>query len=432
MDNRKNTDLEQCALVTGGAHGIGQAICQRLAKDGLRIAIADIDFDAAQDLATKLGPDHVALAVDLTDAEAAASLPTRAADALGVLNIIVNNAGVTDSSGQSLVALPKEAFDRLVALNLTAVERICAAAATLLQPGARIVNLASGASYLPLALRGPYSATKAGIVALTEGLADELSSRGICVSAVAPGYTRTPLVEELHRAGRVDLDKVAAGIPLRRLAMPEDIANAVAFAASAEGKVVTSQTLLVDGGFLAGTAPKGVSPARGTAPDGKIAVLASFDPASIGLEGDGIFHTDRAGLEEAGPLAAVIDVEALADGASPAELLARTRSTVLACAALPNRSPDFALLFASPEGAGAGEKAAVAARTMLARTVALEWAHSGLRVNAVIWKGSRHKELGGLCRFLVGTDATYITGQVIQAGRSNYRGPDAVDAHRWL
>lgn len=417
MNSEASTASGRRALVTGGAHGIGRAICRRLAADGVRVAVADIDAEAARQLVAQLGPRHVALAVDLTDPEAATTLPARAAAELGGLDVIVNNAGGTVSSGQSLIDLPAAAFDGMVALNLTALERICAAAAAVvLGPGARIVNLASGAAYRPLALRGPYSATKAGVVALTAALAEDLAPRGIGVSAVAPGYTRTPLVEELHRAGRVDMDKVAAGIPLGRLALPEDIASVAAFAASPEGGVISGQTLLVDGGGQAGPAPQDAAPERGTAPDGATAVLCSSDTIDIAVPGVATTLTDRAALDGAGPLAAVIDAEAFGASPGPAEALERALLTARACAALPNRARAFTLLFVSDEGDGPAARAAVAARAMLSRTLALEWASSDLRVNTVIWRGSSRRGLGALCRFLTRPDAAFMTGQVVQAG----------------
>ena len=238
--NLTTTSQKRRVLVTGGANGIGRAICLRLAADGYAVAVADIDAAEALRLSESMGPGHVALAVDLTDVKAAADLPAQAARALGGLDVVINNAGVTDSSGRMLVDLPQSAFDHLVAINLTAVEQVCKAAGEILAPGSSIVNLASGAAYRALALRGPYSATKAGIVALTSALAAEFEPLGITVSAIAPGYTVTPLVEELERTGRVNLEVVAATIPLGRLARPDDIASAVAFAASVAASIHNS------------------------------------------------------------------------------------------------------------------------------------------------------------------------------------------------
>ncbi|WP_010142346.1 SDR family NAD(P)-dependent oxidoreductase [Oceanicola sp. S124] len=252
---------QQVALVTGGASGIGRAICTRLAADGYRVALADIDSARAHAAAAELGAGHAAFSIDLTQAAQAQALPGKVCKALGGLDLVVNNAGMTDSSGRGIACLPEADFARLVQLNLVAVEKICQAALGLLAPGGRIVNLSSGAAYRPLALRGPYSATKAAVTALTAALDAEAAPRGLRVSAVAPGYTLTPLVEDLAAAGRVDLEAVAAGIPLGRIAQPRDIAAAVAFLGSAAGAALGGQTLVVDGGGQLGTAPDMTWPA---------------------------------------------------------------------------------------------------------------------------------------------------------------------------
>ncbi len=357
-------------LVTGGASGIGWAICRALAAAGHAVAVADID-PQVHDRARKLGPQHVALQTDLTEAGEAGTLPARAAEALGGLDVIVNNAGMTDSSGRTLMDLPDEAFDRIVALNLTAVQQICAAAPGVLSTGGRIVNLASGASFRPLALRGPYSATKAGIVALTQRLARDFAPQGIAVSAVAPGYTLTPLVQALADQGRVDLDKVAAAIPLGRLARPEDIADSVVFAASAEGRVLAGLTVLVDGGGSAGPAHGSTMTAPGS--PRPVVVPVPTGPASYTLR-----HIRQV-------------AQSLAD------------DTV-------------ALLFVFDAPQDAEQATAVAAGQMLARTLALEWAPSGRRVNALTWHGIPGPDRDALCAFLTGPRAGYITAQAITAG----------------
>ena len=396
------------ALVTGGANGIGWAICQRLAADGYRVALADLDGAAAAARARELGQDHLALPVDLTDPRAAANLPGWAVTELGGLDVVVNNAGMTVLNGQPLTALPEADFDRLVALNLTAVQVISSTAAELLPPGGRIVNLASGASWRPLALRGPYSATKAGILAYTRALAAELAPRGITVTAAAPGYTRTPLVEALSKAGRVDLQAVAAGIPMGRIAEPRDIAATVSFLASPQAAPFTGEALLVDGGGSIGPAPDGQSPEPGRAKGGDLAVLGAFD----GAPGRA---TSLAKLSECRTLGGLIDAEGLAPMA-PAESLQRARETALAVAAHPGRSADCALLFVSAPAQDAAAQAAAAARAMLARTLALEWAPAGIRVNALTWHGPSLDGLAPLCRFLSGGDAGFITGQSLNAG----------------
>jgi len=396
------------ALVTGGAAGIGWAVCRRLARDGYRIVLADIDAAEAQQRVGELGPLHVALEVDLTDAASAADLPARAAAAFGRLDVVVNNAGMTDTSGKSLIDLPAERFDRLVALNLAAVEQICASAPQVMARGGRIVNLASGAAFRPLALRGPYSATKAGVVELTRIMGAAYARNGLSVVAIAPGYTRTPLVEALQKAGRVDLKAVAATITLGRIAEPEDIANAVAFAASTGARALSGQTLRVDGGSF-GPAPHDTAPAKGSGTGAQIAVFGGLQlPGAVQLSG----HEQLGTLDR---LSAVIDASGLSGDRSSAEMLQQTRRMALACAEAPNRAADFSLLFVS-SAAGSASRVGQAAQAMLGRTLALEWARSGLRVNAIGWQGRDVSDLAPLCSFLAGPDAALITGECLQAG----------------
>jgi NAD(P)-dependent dehydrogenase (short-subunit alcohol dehydrogenase family) len=414
LESNMNTGSKRRrALVTGGANGIGRAICERLAADGCSVAIADINSDAAEQLASALEGAHVVLPVDLTDAAAASALPGRAAAVLGGLDIVVNNAAVTDSSGQTLVNLPQAAFDRLVAVNLTALERVSTAATEILQPGSAIVNIASGAAYRPLALRGPYSATKTGVVAFTAAHALALSERGISVAAVAPGYTLTPLVEELEREGRVDLEKVVATIPMGRLATPKDIASAVAFAASAAGRAISGQTLPVDGGGSMGPpALQNTAPARGNAAQGKVAFLGSGDRLIM----EAVRLADLDALANAGPLAAVVDATSLNSEHTPTEVLLRALSTAKACAALTNRASEFSLVFVTGKGNSPSACAAAAALAMLSRTLALEWAGSAMRVNTISWRGQSLHGLGELCGFLSGAEGGFVTGQLVDAG----------------
>lgn len=410
MTANKKPQKVRRALVTGAANGIGWAICQRLAADGYRLALADLDNALLNRRLQSLGEAHVGIQIDLTEPSSAAGLPDRALQALGGLDVIVNNAGITDSSGLSLVEMNDGVFTRMVALNLTAVEQICLAAPDALCSGGRIVNVASGAAFRPLALRGPYSATKAGVVALTKALADEYAAFGIGVLAIAPGYTRTALVDELHQTGRVDLDKVAASIPMGRLALPEDIASVVAFAAGAAAQSLSGQTLLVDGGGSMGPGPTTGAPEPGTAARGRLAVFGPLD-----VDGSVVDATEQSRLASIGALSAVIDSELFNPGLSLSEAMQRARLTVKACAKHRGRAGDFSLLFVSPEGATTAGKVAAEARAMLARTLALEWAASGIRVNALTWRGATCNGLSAVCRFLVGQDAKYLTGQHVYA-----------------
>lgn len=399
-------------LVTGATGGIGWAICRRLAALGWRLALADRDADLAARHAAALGAGHVGLGADLTDPAAASALPARAATALGGLECVVNNAGITDSSGRMMIDLPRADFDRVTALNITAVEALCEAALALIAPGGSIVNLASGAAFRPLPVRGPYSATKAAVVALTRALAPRAVAQGVAITAVAPGYTRTPLVARLQDEGRVDLAAVARAIPSGRVADPEDIAAAVAFCAGPGGRALAGSVIGVDGGSSAGPAWSGPGPQAGS---GAAGVVVSVGP-SILPECDAALQ-DHAGLAAHPALAAIIDTRALTGSLSAAARLSQVQAIARACAAHPGRARSVALLFVTAQGETASQQAASAALAMAARTLALEFAPAGIRVNCIVWNGQGTPEdLGALCRFLAGPEAVEITGQAIQAG----------------
>ncbi|WP_158585610.1 SDR family oxidoreductase [Pseudooceanicola sediminis] len=400
------------ALVTGGASGIGWAICARLARKGYRVALADVDRAKARTALGTLGSQHVDFHVDLTGKGQARLLPDRVMKAMGRLDLVINNAGMTDSSGRGIACLPQADFARLVDLNLVAPEQICKSACELLPEGGRIINLSSGAAYRPLALRGPYSATKAAVTALTAALDARIAQRGIRVSAVAPGYTLTPLVEELAAAGRVDLDQVAAGIPLGRIALPGDIASAVAFLASPGGAALGGQTLVVDGGGQLGTAPDTTWPQIGRHAQG--ATLLITDQRLNEIEADLRASALPTGL----PLGCVIDARGLQRGEPAAAALTRLHALARACAGHAARSTDFSLLVVSAQDDTPAGHAATAATAMLVRTLALEWAPARIRVNALIWRGTPDETLGSLCRFLCSSEAALVTGQCLEGGPS--------------
>jgi len=403
------------ALVTGGAHGIGWAICRDLAGQGYLIALADIDAKVAAARVAALGDGHHAIAVDLLNADDAAGLPERAAALMGGLDVIVNNAGMTDTAGKPLIDLPDAAFQRLVALNLTAVTEICTASPKVLKPGSAIINLSSGAAFRPLALRGPYSATKAGVTALTKYMAQDFAPLGIAVTAIAPGYTLTPLVQDLAREGRVDLEKVSASIPMGRIARPEDIASVVGFCASPKGAAFSGETLGVDGGGLMGAPTQGTAPKAGTQSEGTVAVLGATETQKAHLPRGTVALSSVEKISEVMALAGVVDL-APVDHVSPAALLEHSRAVALACAANAVRTEDFALLYIAQAPESAQAWAATEARAMLARTLALEWATAGLRVNALSWHGDDPAALFSIADFLNGPKARFVTGLTIGAG----------------
>jgi NAD(P)-dependent dehydrogenase (short-subunit alcohol dehydrogenase family) len=236
----------QRAVVTGGASGIGRAVCRRFAAEGATVAVLDIDGDGAQ--ATAQEVDGVACTVDVTDADALREAVDGAAQRLGGLSILVNNAGWSTMS--ALAEWDPDEWDRIVRLNLTGVFNGMRAGVPhlLAGGGGAVVNTASISGTRPSAGEAPYSAAKAGVIALTASAALEYGPV-IRVNAVAPGMIRTNLTRPLLEVVP-DADALYGRMtPAARVGEPEDVADVVVFLCSDLARFVTGQTIVVDGGM---------------------------------------------------------------------------------------------------------------------------------------------------------------------------------------
>ena len=229
------------ALVTGGASGMGLAIVERLARDGFRVVMADRNGALAEQESRALadrGLDVSHRVVDLADEAATRAL----ASALPPLAALVNNAGLFDE--RTFFDVTSDDYRRAFDVNLLAVATLTQEAARTMQPGAKIVNIASRA-YLGAKNHPHYVASKAALVGYTRASAMELAGRGILVNAIAPGLIDTPLLRNLTP------ERMAAQLALQptgRAGRPEDIANAVSFLAAPHMDFITGQVIFVDGG----------------------------------------------------------------------------------------------------------------------------------------------------------------------------------------
>jgi meso-butanediol dehydrogenase / (S,S)-butanediol dehydrogenase / diacetyl reductase len=237
-------------IVTGGGHGIGRACAARLADEGARIAVADLDQTAAQQVAeglTHTDRRHLAVWLDVTDVASVERAFADASSELGGIDVLINVAG-GDTQHGTFEETTDQVWVRMIDLNLLGVVRCCRAAIPHLRRSTNspaIVNVSSINAFAAFGSE-PYSSAKAGIGALTINLAASLAADGIRVNTVAPATIRTRNWEGQEGGA----DRFRHIYPLGRVGEPEDVAAAVAFLASSDAAWITGHTLPVDGGFM--------------------------------------------------------------------------------------------------------------------------------------------------------------------------------------
>jgi meso-butanediol dehydrogenase/(S,S)-butanediol dehydrogenase/diacetyl reductase len=251
------------AIVTGGGRGIGYSIAERLVAEGALVAILALHAESVDNAVAKLGANQgqvTGLVADVTHEDEVKNAVARTVAAFGRLDVMVNNAGTIAIS--QLVDMTTEAWDRVVDVNLRGVFLGCREAARQMIAqgnGGRIINGASGAGRRGSSLISAYSATKAGVIGLTQSLAEELAPHGITVNAYCPGHvTSTPMWDFVDREmASITGEEIGAAkraaereAPLGRAAKPEEVAAAVAFLASDEASFITGESLLIDGGLV--------------------------------------------------------------------------------------------------------------------------------------------------------------------------------------
>jgi len=242
--------MKRCALVTGGSRGIGAATALRLAAKGYDVAITyrsqRLAAEAVAAEVERLGRRAVVLQVDLADPARTREGVREAADRLGGLHALVNNAGYVQRVPWEEISL--EDWERMHTVTLTAAFVAAQVAAPyMIEAGfGRIVNVSSLRALTGSAHGAHYAAAKAGLLGLTKSLAAALAPHGITVNAVCPGFTATDMNREaLERRGK----EIAAQIPLGRAAEPEEVAAVIAFLCSDEASYITGETISVNGGI---------------------------------------------------------------------------------------------------------------------------------------------------------------------------------------
>jgi 3-oxoacyl-[acyl-carrier protein] reductase len=237
------------ALVTGSSRGIGEAIARRLASEGAMVIAAARSLPSLEKVVEEIrgsGGKAAALVLDVADAASIEAGVREALAAHGAIDVLVNNAGVTED--QLILRMSREAWDRVLATNLTGVFLLTQAVVKgmVKRRYGRIVNVTSVVGLMGNAGQTNYAASKAGIIGFSKSLARELGSRNVTCNAVAPGFVQTAMTDAMTDQARTGL---AAQIPLGRLGSPEDVAAAVAYLGSEEAAYVTGHVLNVSGGL---------------------------------------------------------------------------------------------------------------------------------------------------------------------------------------
>lgn len=239
------------ALVTGASRGIGREIAFELTREGASVAVNYAGSEAKAlevvDGIKAMGRDAFAIQADVSSSDSVTEMVKETIEHFGKLDILVNNAGITKDN--LLMRMKESEWDDVININLKGVF-LCTKAVTrqmMKQRGGRIINISSIVGVSGNPGQANYVAAKSGVIGLTKTTAKELSSRGITVNAIAPGFITTDMTDKLNEDVKSEMLKQ---IPLARFGEPKDIARTVIFLASEDGAYMTGQTLHVDGGMV--------------------------------------------------------------------------------------------------------------------------------------------------------------------------------------
>ena len=240
---------DKTALVTGATGGIGGGIARALHKQGATVAISGRQVDKLEKLAAELGSRVHICPCDLANKAQVAKLIDEAIAKLGRLDILVNNAGLTKDN--LFMVMKDDQWDDVIAVNLTSTFMLMRAATRAMMRTktgyGRIINISSISGVIGNPGQGNYSASKAGIIAMSKSLAREVAARGITVNCIAPGFISTPMTDALNEK---QTSAIKEHIPSQKFGTPDDIAAAAVYLASTEAAYMTGQTLHVNGGLI--------------------------------------------------------------------------------------------------------------------------------------------------------------------------------------
>lgn len=243
--------MNKCAVVTGATRGIGRAIALKFGEMGLNVVASyRSNHEEAEKLKAELENMGVQVALvcgDVSNDADAKNLIETAKSTFGTIDVLVNNAGITKDG--LILRMKEEDFDQVIDVNLKGTFNCLKHVTPVMvkQRGGKIINVSSVVGITGNAGQVNYSASKAGIIGMTKSLAKELGGRGINVNAVAPGYISTDMTSVLTDSVK---EKIQDNIPLKRLGQPKDVAEVVAFLASAASDYVTGQVINIDGGMV--------------------------------------------------------------------------------------------------------------------------------------------------------------------------------------
>ena len=246
--------MSRVAVVTGGGSGLGQSICIKLAQDGHRVAVLDVDGEAAEKVAAEVRAQQgraVALSVDVSDEAAVGAAFQTVRESLGPVEILVTSAAISGFTRFDKITL--EEWNRYLAINLTGTFLCLQAALSDMMTAqwGRIVTISSVAGQQGAARQGHYSATKGGVIALTKAVALDYAAKGITANTVPPFVIDTPLLREQQRTGKLPATEyLTKAIPAGRLGKSEDVAALCSFLASEGAGYITGQVIGVNGGAV--------------------------------------------------------------------------------------------------------------------------------------------------------------------------------------